>query len=101
MFVPVNIRLAAPEVEFWLTDSGATFLFVDDQFLPVWEALKDRGTDVKHVLYIGDGELPEGLLDYEQLISEAAPVADADRGYEDLGGCSTPAALRGDPKALC
>lgn len=86
VFVPVNIRLAAPEVEFWLTDSGATFLFVDDQFLPVWEALKDRGTDVKHVVYIGDGELPEGLLDYEQLISEAAPVADADRGYEDLAG---------------
>ena len=86
VFVPINIRLAAAEVEFWLSDSGTTVLFVDDQFLPIWNALKERVTEVKHVVYLGDGDVPPGLLGYEQLIAQAQPVADAERGYEDLAG---------------
>src|SRR6202795_230243 len=35
VFVPVNTRLAAPEVQFWLEDSGCSALFVDDSFLPL------------------------------------------------------------------
>ena len=86
VFVPINTRLAPPEVEFWLNDSGGRVLFIDDQFLPTLDALQGRLDSVKDVVYIGDGETPDGLLDYERLLAQAEPVADAERGYEDLAG---------------
>ena len=86
VFVPINIRLAAPEVEFWLSDSGSRLLFIDDQFLPMLDTLQGRMESVEHVIYIGDGETPDGLLHYEQLLAAAEPVADSGRGYEDLAG---------------
>jgi long-chain acyl-CoA synthetase len=86
VFVPINIRLAAPEIEFWLSDSGSRLLFIDDQFLPILEALRGRMETVEHVIYIGDGETPEGLLNYEQLLASAEPVEDAGRGYDDIAG---------------
>ena len=86
VFVPINIRLAAPEIEFWLSDSGSRLLFIDDQFLPMLDALRGRMDTVEHVIYMGDGDTPEGLLDYEQLLASADPVDDAGRGYDDLAG---------------
>ncbi|MEM7407677.1 MAG: long-chain-fatty-acid--CoA ligase [Pseudomonadota bacterium] len=86
VFVPINIRLAPPEVEFWLNDSGSRVLMVDDQFLPTVRALEGKLETVEHVVYIGDGETPEGLLSYESLLAAAEPVADAARGYDDLAG---------------
>ena len=86
VFVPVNTRLAPPEVEFWLNDSGSRVLFIDDQFLPTLDGLQGRLDSVKDVVYIGDGDTPDGLLDYEALLAGSEPVADAERGYEDLAG---------------
>ena len=31
VFVPINIRLAPPEVAFWLNDSGSEILLIDDR----------------------------------------------------------------------
>jgi len=86
VFVPINTRLAPPEVEFWLNDSGSRVLFIDDQFLPTLDALRGRLDNVEHIVYVGDGETPDGLLDYEALLARSEPVADAERGYEDLAG---------------
>jgi long-chain acyl-CoA synthetase len=35
VFVPINTRLAPPEIVFWLGDSGCSALFVDEAFVPV------------------------------------------------------------------
>jgi long-chain acyl-CoA synthetase len=35
VFVPINTRLAPPEIVFWLTDSGCTGLLIDDTFAPL------------------------------------------------------------------
>ncbi len=32
VFVPINTRLAPPEITFWLTDSGCSGLLIDDTF---------------------------------------------------------------------
>ena len=34
VFVPINTRLAPPEIAYWLADSGSTALLIDDVFLP-------------------------------------------------------------------
>lgn len=85
-FVPINIRLAPPEIAFWLNDSGSEILFVDDAFLGVLPALEGKLDTVKTFIYMGDGETPDGLLNYEEILAAADPVEDAERGYDDLAG---------------
>ena len=86
VFVPINIRLAPPEVAFWLNDSGSEILLVDDQFLPMLESLDGMLETVREVVYIGDGRAPEGLHHYETILTSASPVPDAGRGDDDLAG---------------
>lgn len=86
VFVPINIRLAPPEIAFWLNDSGSEVLFIDDHFLPVLDALEGKLETVREIVYLGDGEPPAGAHSYESLLTGAEPVPDANRGYEDLAG---------------
>ena len=37
IFVPINTRLAPPEIEFWLNDSESSLLFVDETFAEIVE----------------------------------------------------------------
>ena len=73
--VPINTRLAAPEIQYILEDSAAEILFVDDRFVPMLDALKDRLGSVREVIYLGDGPLPDGMRAYESLLG-ASPIAD-------------------------
>lgn len=86
VFVPINIRLAAPEIAYWLNDSGAEILFIDDRFLPMLDALDGQIESIRELIYIGDGPIPDGMHGYERLIAENAPIDDAGRGYDDLAG---------------
>ena len=86
VFVPINTRLAPPEIAFWLNDSGSEILFVDDAFLAPLAALEGQLETVRQVIYLGDGGTPEGMVDYERILAAAAPVEDALRGYDDLAG---------------
>ncbi|MEJ0078800.1 MAG: AMP-binding protein [Alphaproteobacteria bacterium] len=83
--VPINIRLAAPEIAYILQDSGAEILFIDDRFAPVLEALRGQMPGVRHIIYLGDGPLPTGMCGYEDLLDVpllAQPLA----GDDDLAG---------------
>ncbi|WP_025898649.1 long-chain-fatty-acid--CoA ligase [Sneathiella glossodoripedis] len=86
VFVPVNTRLAVPEFAYWLNDSGSEILLVDDAFAPAVAELRNLVKGLRTVIYIGDKETPEGLLNYEDLIAEAAAVEDAGRHGDDLAG---------------
>jgi long-chain acyl-CoA synthetase len=86
VFVPINTRLAIPEMEYWLTDSGCTGLLVDDAFLSALEALSPRLPELRHVIYLGMSPVPAGLHGYEALIEAAPPVPDAGRRGNDLAG---------------
>src|SRR5450432_2794317 len=48
VFVPVNTRLAPPEIVFWLVDSGCSALFVDEAFAPVLPKVRPETKDLKH-----------------------------------------------------
>jgi acyl-CoA synthetase (AMP-forming)/AMP-acid ligase II len=86
VFVPINIRLAAPEVAFWLNDSGAEILFIDDNFLPLLGALDGQLESVRDVVYMGDGPTPAGMYGYEAILEAEHPVQDALRCGDDLAG---------------
>jgi len=86
VFVPINTRLAPPEIVYWLTDSGCTGLMIDDAFLPVLPVIKARVPSVVHVIHIGEAGAPPELLSYEALLSTASLVEDAGRRGNDLAG---------------
>ncbi|MEC9346730.1 MAG: long-chain-fatty-acid--CoA ligase [Pseudomonadota bacterium] len=86
VFVPVNTRLAPPEVEYWLGDSQSRVLLVDDDFLHFLPKLEGHMPTVEKIVYVGDREAPAGLIHYESLVSGNSPAADAGRAGEDLAG---------------
>ena len=66
--VPINIRLAPPEIIFTLNDSETKILVVDDAFAAMLPALKGRMDTVTQIIFAGDGETPEGCINFETLI---------------------------------
>ncbi|WP_416898132.1 MAG: AMP-binding protein [Minwuia sp.] len=86
VFVPVNTRLAPPEVAYWLSDSESRVLFIDDDFLPFLPRLQGQMPSVEKIVHVGNGAPPEGLIAYEKLIADNAPMEDAGRSGEDLAG---------------
>jgi long-chain acyl-CoA synthetase len=84
VFVPINTRLAGPEVVHWLTDSGTKVLCVDAAFLPLVQGIRDQLPDLETLIFMGD-DAPEGTLAWDAL-AEHDPVADAGRGGDDLAG---------------
>jgi acyl-CoA synthetase (AMP-forming)/AMP-acid ligase II len=86
VFVPINTRLAPPEIVFWLTDSGCSALFVDDAFALALPKVLPETPGVKHVVYIGEGACPSALTDYEALLAGAQPFAHSIGADNDLAG---------------
>jgi acyl-CoA synthetase (AMP-forming)/AMP-acid ligase II len=86
VFVPINTRLAPPEIVFWLTDFGCTGLLIDDTFTPMLPALLPQTPDLRHIVHIGDAPTPGDRLSYEALIAAAQPAASAVRRGQDVAG---------------
>lgn len=82
--VPINTRLAAPEIVDWLEDSGAKILLVDDPLVQIAQDIRERVPTVEHIVYIGGGKTPNSWLSLEGLIAEQQPAADAQRSGSDL-----------------
>ena len=72
VFVPINTRLAPPEIEFWINDSESKVIFVDSNFSKTIESLiKDNKIkSIKKVVYMSDDACPESMIKYEDLISD-------------------------------
>lgn len=50
VLVSVNWRLAAPEVAYVINDAEAEMLFVDEEFFPVIEKVRDQLKTVRHIV---------------------------------------------------
>jgi len=98
--VPLNIRWSAPENAYSLKDAGAKILVVDDAFAKMVPALKEQGVELDHVIFIGDGEMPEGCHSYEQMILDNEPAEDAYRKNDDLAGIYYTGGTTGFPKGV-
>ncbi len=86
VFVPINTRLAPPEIVFWLSDSGCTGLLIDDTFAPMLPTILPQTPDLRHIIRLGDSPPPDGQFSYEALVTHAQPVVDAGRRGQDLAG---------------
>lgn len=83
VIVPLNIRLARPEIVFILNDSGSKALVVDKTFAP-YATGRDTFPSVTDILYVGDQTTPEGMINYEDVVSKGSHMRESvDQAMED------------------
>src|SRR5436309_12222859 len=70
IIVPLNIRLARPEIVFILNDSETKVLIVDKTFAS-YVTGRDTVPTVESVVYVGD-ETPPGMVHFEDLLNKGA-----------------------------
>ncbi|WP_321419001.1 fatty acid--CoA ligase [uncultured Desulfobacter sp.] len=77
----INIRLTAEQLIYTINHAEDDVILVNEDFLPLLSAVKDRFETVKHVVLITDkGRAPESDMnftgEYEALMSDAQPAYD-------------------------
>jgi long-chain acyl-CoA synthetase len=85
VMVPVNTRLATPEIRYVLEDSGACVLFIDGAMKAHAAALAEQIPTVEAMFYLDDDAPPAGMRSYEEL-ALTRPVEDAGAGGDTLAG---------------
>lgn len=82
ILVPLNTRLADPEWEYILEDSGASLVITEAAFEKRILALKERLTGIRHVISIGGQE--RGAIPWQDLLStEPMEEPPQEPGIED------------------
>ncbi len=82
VMVPVNIRLATPEIRYLIEDSGAHVLFIDGAMTMHADALSELPT-IDAMIYLDDDAPPAGMRPYEEFAALPA-VADVGAGGDVL-----------------
>jgi len=84
--VPLNIRLAPPELVHQINEADAKVLVVDDTFAMMLPALKPKLRPGCRMVLAADTPAVDDLISYEALIAASQPVEDAGRGGDDVAG---------------
>jgi long-chain acyl-CoA synthetase len=97
--VPLNIRLAAPEIAYILEDSGASMLLVDGPFAPLLAQLGGRLGAVRDIIWLDDDAAPAGMTGFEDLL-DAPPVTDVAAADDDVAGIFYTGGTTGQAKGV-
>ncbi len=72
IIVPINFRLAGPEVEYIVNNSDAKALVGHDLFADTVSPIRDKLTNIPSANYVMVGQAEEGYCEYEDFIKDAA-----------------------------
>jgi len=97
---PCNSRWSVKENAYALNDSETVILLVDDHFKNMGQSLHEQVPCLRQLIYTGDEETPQGMLNYEELLAGAEPIEDARRCGEALLGIFYTGGTTGFPKGV-
>ncbi len=98
--VPLNIRWSIKENIYSLENSQSSILFIDDTFLAMGKELIGSCDQIRLVIYMGEGETPQGMLNYEHLIENSNEIEPYNGSYDDLAGIFYTGGTTGFPKGV-
>jgi acyl-CoA synthetase (AMP-forming)/AMP-acid ligase II len=97
--VPINHRWIPAEVGFAVRDCGANVLIVDECLLPAVSSVREH-MELLTVVVMADGDVPAGMVSFEQLIADNTPMVDSCRGDGELFGIFYTGGTTGQPKGV-
>lgn len=101
IIVPLNLRLAAPELIYILNDSASKLLFIDQPFMPMLPDIRAGATSVEHWVYSDFEQCPEDMKPYEDLLDGRPTTYDIPAIDEnDVAGYFYTGGTTGDPKGV-
>lgn len=97
---PINGWWKAPEVEYLLNDSGGRGLIIEDQYLPILEAIRERCPHLETVIEVGDSPAA-GHAPFSSLLErgDAAPFT-CESDPEDTAYIFYTSGTTGNPKGV-
>lgn len=84
VLVSLNYRWALPEMIQCMEDCMPVVLMVDENHIEDARALHRACPFCKHLIYIGEGETPEGFFDYETFLDSGGTPRSSNRRGDDL-----------------
>ncbi len=82
--VPINSRLAPPEIAFCLNDSGCRMLLVDDTFVEMVPQFLDSLQTVEKIFSLGNSASTADIPSLDALANASQPAKDRGRGGDDI-----------------
>ena len=102
LVVPLNTRLAPPEIVEILNDAEVEAVFADADFMKILGPIESQlPPTFKRFVFLGEtSETPAGSVSYESLIAENDPIDDLSAGGDDVYGLFYTGGTTGKPKGV-
>jgi acyl-CoA synthetase (AMP-forming)/AMP-acid ligase II len=99
VFVPLNYRVRADELEYMVTTAGARVLLVGDRYAPLVASVRDRCPSLTHCVALASPQ-PE-MVPYEALLARGdAEAVEAEVDEDDLNILMYTSGTTGRPKGV-